>query len=171
VKNNLFFLIQALLRYFPFKLGVWLRRVLYRPFFKHIGSNVRVFDSVVIKYPNEISLGDHSTINHFCYVVGKGGLTLGDYCMIGAGSKITTSSHNFDNPDIPMHQQGISFQEINVKSNVWIGFNAVILGNTNIGEGCIVAAGAVITGNNFEQGSIIGGVPARKISMTTKNGE
>jgi acetyltransferase-like isoleucine patch superfamily enzyme len=46
--------------------------------------------------------------------------------------------------------------------DVWIGANAVILGGVTIGEGAVVAAGAVVN-QDVEPGAVVAGVPARKI--------
>jgi acetyltransferase-like isoleucine patch superfamily enzyme len=161
--NKLFFFLQALLRYFPFKLGVFLRRLIYPFFFKSFGSNVRIYDAVIIKYPDDIDIGDNVTINQFCYIGGKGGLTIGRNTQIGAGSKITTSGHNFDNPDIPIVQQGLNFDPVRIGEDVWFGFNVVVLAGAVVGKGSILAAGAVVGKVEIEEYSIAGGVPAKVI--------
>ena len=163
IKNRIFFLLQSILRYFPFQLGIFLRRVLYKPFFKKFGKNIKIFDAVVIKYPDEIELGDTLTINQFCYIVGKGGLSIGDNVLMGAGTKITTSKHNFQNSEVPIAQQGIGYDSIFIAGDVWFGFNTVVLGGSYIGEGCVLAANCVVNSKRFEAYSIIGGVPAKEI--------
>lgn len=147
----------------PFKLGIWLRRVIYKPFFKSFGKNVHIYDAVVIKYPDAIELGDNVTINQFCYIAGLGGLSIGNDVMIGAGSKIATSKHNYENTNKPMSQQGISTSPINIASDVWFGFNVVVLGGSKIAQGSILAANAVINQPFEEPYSIIGGVPGKMI--------
>lgn len=163
MKNKLFFFIQALLRYFPYKLGIALRNALYPAFFKHYGKGIRIFDSVVIKFPDDIEIHDGVTINQFCYLVGKGGLVIGPQSMIGAGSKITTTSHDFKRTDIPMATQGITCLPIQLEGDIWLGFNVVIMGGAHIGKGSILAAGAVVQGKTYEAYSILGGVPAKVI--------
>ncbi|MCK5802857.1 MAG: CatB-related O-acetyltransferase [Lentisphaeria bacterium] len=49
-----------------------------------------------------------------------------------------------------------------IGNDVWIGLNAVLLGEVTVGDGAIVAAGAVVT-KDVEPYSIVGGVPARHI--------
>ncbi|MEH6407553.1 MAG: acyltransferase [Leeuwenhoekiella sp.] len=49
-----------------------------------------------------------------------------------------------------------------VGDNVWIGTNAIILKGVTIGDGAIIAAGAVVN-KNVPPGSLVGGVPAKII--------
>lgn len=55
-------------------------------------------------------------------------------------------------------------EKISVKigNDVWIGANATILQGLTIGDGAIIAAGAVVT-RNVEPFEIVGGVPAKTI--------
>lgn len=53
-------------------------------------------------------------------------------------------------------------QEIEIGNDVWIGANAIILPGVKIGNGAIIAAGAVVT-KNVEPYAIVGGVPAKFI--------
>lgn len=54
------------------------------------------------------------------------------------------------------------YGKIIVGNNVFIGARSIIMPNVIIGDNCIVAAGSVVT-RNVESGTIVGGVPARKI--------
>jgi acetyltransferase-like isoleucine patch superfamily enzyme len=49
---------------------------------------------------------------------------------------------------------------IKIGKNCWIGSKVSILDGVQLGNGCIVAAGAVVT-KSFPDNSIIGGVPAK----------
>lgn len=57
-----------------------------------------------------------------------------------------------------------SFYQIVIGSDVWIGSHALIMGGIKIGDGAIIAAGAVVT-KDVEPYSIVGGVPAKQIKM------
>ena len=54
------------------------------------------------------------------------------------------------------------YGKIKVGDNVFIGARSIILPNVTIGDNCIIAAGSVVT-KNVESGTIVGGVPAKKI--------
>ncbi len=49
-----------------------------------------------------------------------------------------------------------------IGNDVWIGQNAVIMDGVHVGDGAIVAAGAVVT-KDVPPYAIVGGVPARVI--------
>lgn len=92
------------------------------------------------------------------------GVTIGNDVMIGRDLKIFTKNHKSDRTDIPMRLQG--FTEISplvIKNDVWIGDDVIITaGCCHIGEGSILAAGAVVT-KDVEPYCVVGGNPAKVI--------
>ena len=55
-----------------------------------------------------------------------------------------------------------SVGKIDIRDNVFIGFNAIIMPNVTIGCNAIVAAGAVVT-KDVAEGDIVAGIPAKPI--------
>lgn len=163
MKDRLFFIVQGFLKYNAFEFGVLLRSLFYAPFFRSFGKNVRIRDGVSIKYPSEINIGSNIKIEHNCILVGKGGLSIGDNCLIGAGTKIITSNHNFDSLDEPVFLQGLSFKPVIIENDVWFGFDVKVLPGSEVGEGTIVGANTLINGVKIEKKSIVAGTPVRII--------
>lgn len=56
----------------------------------------------------------------------------------------------------------MSFKPIYIGKNVWIGAHATILPGVKVGDGAIIAAGAVVT-KDVTANTIVGGVPAKEI--------
>jgi acetyltransferase-like isoleucine patch superfamily enzyme len=56
----------------------------------------------------------------------------------------------------------MSYAPIHIGKNVWIGANATVLAVVTIGDGAVVAAGAVVT-KDVETNTVVGGVPAKVI--------
>ncbi|WP_417857815.1 acyltransferase [Xanthomarina gelatinilytica] len=54
---------------------------------------------------------------------------------------------------------------VQIGNNVFIGANSVIMPSVIIGNNVIIAAGSVVT-KNIEEGTIVAGVPAKKIGIT-----
>ena len=82
--------------------------------------------------------------------------------MIAPQCVITDGTHNFDSRDTLIRKQGNSYSYVIIKDDVWIGANVKILPGVIIGEGSVIAAGAVVT-KDVEPYSLYGGVPAKKI--------
>ena len=82
---------------------------------------------------------------------------------MGTDVTIITRNHRFDRTDIPMMEQGFEEERpVYIGNDVWIGDRALILPGVHIGDGSIIAAGAVVT-KDVPPYSIVAGVPARKI--------
>lgn len=56
---------------------------------------------------------------------------------------------------------------INIGNHVWIGLNAIILKGVTIGDGAIIAAGAVVT-RDVPSNSLVAGVPAKVIKKNVE---
>lgn len=62
----------------------------------------------------------------------------------------------------------MTYAPIHIGKNVWIGANATVLHGVTIGDGAVVAAGAVAT-KDVEPNTIVGGVPAKLIKRIQTN--
>lgn len=108
-------------------------------------------------------------------------VTIGRYCSIADNVNINPTQHPVDWLGITARQynQGYlgfdrfggkdvqvkewqSSERVEIGNDVWIGTNAVIMGGVKIGDGAIVAAGAVVT-KDVPPYAIVGGVPAKVI--------
>ena len=83
--------------------------------------------------------------------------------LLDADHNITTvSSYPFRTKILKKGDEAISKGDIVVDDDVWIGYGATILSGVHIGQGAVVAAGAVVT-KDVEPYVIVGGVPAKTI--------
>lgn len=71
----------------------------------------------------------------------------------------------FSDIHIPIREQGVYTEGgVVIGRDCWIGAKVTILDRTRLGNGCIVTAGAVVSGI-FPDNCIIGGVPAKIIKF------
>lgn len=93
-------------------------------------------------------------------------VSIGRNCLIGPQVSIETIHHNllWNEEDL----WGIGGRSVTIQNNCWIGARATILGGVTIGEGSVVAAGAVVT-KDVPAYSLVGGVPARFIRQLKTN--
>ena len=98
-------------------------------------------------------------------------LVIGNYCSIANGTKFILSSEH-DMKHISMYpfktmmgfngNDATSKGDIVLEDDVWIGCNAVILSGVHIGQGAVVAAGAVVT-KDIPAYAVVAGNPAHII--------
>lgn len=111
-----------------------------------------------------ISIGNNVGVGDFAHIGGAGLVTIGDDTIIGAYFSVHPENHRFKDLDILIRHQGVIRQGITVGANCWIGTKVSILDGAKVGDGCVIAAGAIVKGT-FADNSIIAGVPAKVIGM------
>jgi acetyltransferase-like isoleucine patch superfamily enzyme len=107
-----------------------------------------------------ITIGRNSLIGEYSVLRGQGGITIGDRVYTSPMVQVIAVNHIFDDPTVPMVDQGITAQGIVIEDDVWIGSGAVITDGVRIGRGSVIAAGAVVT-KDVPAHTVSGGVPAR----------
>jgi len=95
------------------------------------------------------------------------GIAIEDDVLIGPGVNIFITKHKFNNPNIPIIEQGYYEEEkILLKKGCWIGANAIILPGVTIGENSVIGAGSVVT-TSIPDGVVAVGNPAKVIKKVT----
>lgn len=107
-------------------------------------------------------VGSNVGLGEKCHYGCAGGIEIGDNTIIGIYVTMHSENHTFSDINTPIREQGVNHKGIRVGRDCWIGAKATILDGAVIGNGCVVAAGAVVTGE-FPDNCIIGGVPAKII--------
>lgn len=101
-------------------------------------------------------------INYGAHIECHNKIEIGENVFIAENVTIRDS----DNHEILRDNYNMS-EEIIIGNNVWIGAGAKILKGVHIGDGSIVAAGAVVT-RDVPKNTLVGGVPARIIKSNIK---
>lgn len=124
---------------------------------KSCGKKVNIEKNAL--FSAKVCLGDYSGIGVNAKIYGA--CRIGSHVMMGQDCTIITRNHRHDRTDIPMMEQGFEEEQpVTIGDDVWIGDRVTILPGVEIGKGCIIAAGAVVT-KSIPEYSIAGGVPAR----------
>jgi len=129
-----------------------------------VGKRVKLLQGISIDRFWQLEIGDDVSIASNVLLIARGGIKIGDRSMIGHGSKLVSASHNIPPDRKPIRFSGAYLKEILIGNDVWIGVQSVILPGVTVGEGAIVAAGAVAT-KDVEPFTVVGGVPARLIRV------
>jgi len=134
------------------------RLFLYRRVFHvAIGKTTSIHRRCRFYRPAGVSIGAHSVINRGVLLDGRSGLRIGNNVSISEGTQILTLEHDPNSPDFGWRGASVA-----IGDRVFLGARATILPGITVGEGAVVAAGAVVT-HDVEPYTIVGGVPARLI--------
>lgn len=123
-----------------------------------IGARTIISADVLLR--GDIAFGCDCSVNPYACLSGK--IVCGDGVRIASGVNIVGFNHGFENSEVPMYKLPSTTKGIKIGDDVWLGANAVILDGAEIGNGVIVAAGAVVRGS-IPDFAIVGGVPAKVI--------
>lgn len=127
-----------------------------------IGSHCAFFDDVIVSGVGEIHIGNRTTIGHNSVLVCRERIEIGDDCMLAAFCYVLDVDHEYENPGKAIPQQGLRIKPVVIGNDVWIGAGAIILRGVTIGDGAVVAANSVVTGD-VPAYSIVAGSPAKVI--------
>lgn len=122
---------------------------MFPPFYTDCGKNIHI--------------GRNVFFNGGCRFQDQGGIYIDDGALIGPMVVLATLNHEQD----PEHRGNLFPKPIRIGKKVWIGANATVLPGVTIGDGAIVAAGAVAS-KNVPPGVIVGGVPAKIIKRVER---
>jgi acetyltransferase-like isoleucine patch superfamily enzyme len=107
--------------------------------------------------PSGVHIGHHSIIASDAFLDGRHGLYIGNNVAIAYQVLIFTREHDINSPTF----EGVG-GPVFIEDRVYVGSRAIILPNLRIGEGAVVASGAVVT-KDVAPWTLVGGVPAKFI--------
>lgn len=114
-----------------------------------------------------VHIGECVNFNDNVFINGSGKVHIGSYFHTGVNLTIISSNHNFENAtSIPYDKVRID-KPVHIKDFVWCGNNVTIIPGITIGEGAIIAAGAVVV-KDVPDCAIVGGNPAQLIRYRNK---
>lgn len=166
IKQTIRLFLEGFLRYMIFQTGMipshHIRNFIYRHILEvKLAQKAIIYFGAEIRGPHLLVIGKGSIIGDKSVLdARRGGIQIGENVQLGSYVKLWTGSHDHDDPyfrSMP-NKRG----PIKIGDRAWIGPNVTILHSVTIGEGAVVAAGAVVT-KNVDPYTIVGGIPAKKI--------
>lgn len=143
------------IRWMPyFILKKW-RTFVLKSFGMESESPVNIYPSVRIWAPWNLELGSWVAIDEDVHLYSVDKITIGTKVAISREAFLCTASHDITKPNRPLVTKPIT-----ICDGAWIGARAIILPGVTIGEGAIVAAGAVVT-KDVPAFTVVGGNPAK----------
>ena len=111
-----------------------------------------------------LRIGNRTTFNNDCFFGAAGGIIIGDDVVAGQYVRFHSENHNYNDLNMLIKDQGVTHKGIKIGNDCWIGSGAVFLDGAELGNGCVVAANAVVT-KAFPDNSVIAGVPAKIVKV------
>ena len=108
--------------------------------------------TILVDENAELQIGNRVYFNEDLMISVKNSVTIGEGCRFGPGVKIFDNDHVFD------AENGVSDRHVSapitIGNHCWIAANVVILKGTQIGNNCVIGAGAVVHGT-IPDGSLV----------------
>lgn len=134
------------------------RELLGELFGAPVDESVGLFPPFHTDFGRNTHLGRNVFLNMGCTFQDQGGISIGDRALLGHNTFIATLNHAMD----PAHRADMIPAPVTIGSDVWIGSNSTILPGVTIGDGAVVAAGSLVTGD-IAPGMVAMGRPAREV--------
>ena len=122
------------------------------------GQNLTVEPTFRCDYGRHIRVGENFYANYDCVILDVCEVRIGANCLLAPGVHLYTATHPLE---ADVRRTGLeSGKPIVIGDDVWIGGRAVVLPGVTIGDGAVIAAGAVVT-RDVPPFTVVGGNPAR----------
>jgi acetyltransferase-like isoleucine patch superfamily enzyme len=121
------------------------------------GTKIRCHEGVV-------EIGAKTVMGQECTISAYKRVRIGEQCVIADRAMFIDFDHGVVEVERPIRQQGIYTREVEVGSNVWIGYGACILRGVSVGDNSIVGTNSVVT-KDVPANAVVAGVPARIVRM------
>ncbi|PSL06111.1 acetyltransferase-like isoleucine patch superfamily enzyme [Haloactinopolyspora alba] len=120
----------------------------------HVGDLTRL-----IAHEGTLRVGEKAVFGREVLVSCYLDVEVGGRTLVADWVYVTDFDHRFDDVTRPIKDQGIAKSPVRIGTDGWLGTKVSVLRGSVVGQGCVVAAHAVVRGT-VPDGAVVGGVPA-----------
>jgi acetyltransferase-like isoleucine patch superfamily enzyme len=129
------------------------------------GRFVWVGDGTKIRcHEGEVVIGQKTVLGQECTISAYRRVRIGEQCVVADRAMFIDFDHGVVEVDRPIRVQGIYKRDVDVGSNVWVGYGACVLRGVAVGDNSILGTSSVVT-KDVPANAVIGGIPARILRM------
>ncbi len=130
-----------------------------------LGRFVWIGDGTKIRcHEGRVEIGAKTVMGQECTISAYQHVRIGEQCVIADRAMFIDFDHGVVEVERPIRQQGIYKRDVEVGSNVWIGYGACILRGVSVGDNSIVGTNSVVT-RDVPANAVVAGIPARILRM------
>jgi acetyltransferase-like isoleucine patch superfamily enzyme len=129
------------------------------------GRFVWIGDGTKIRcHEGEVIIGDKTVMGQECTISAYKHVRIGEQCVIADRAMFIDFDHGIVEVERTIREQGIYKRDVDVGSNVWIGYGACVLRGVQVGDNAVIGTNAVVT-SDVPANAVVGGIPAKVIRM------
>jgi acetyltransferase-like isoleucine patch superfamily enzyme len=129
------------------------------------GRFVWIGDGTKIRcHEGEVTIGAKTVLGQECTISAYRRVRIGEQCVVADRAMFIDFDHGMVEVERPIRLQGIYKRDVDVGSNVWIGYGACILRGVKVGDNAVIGTNAVVAAD-VPANAVVGGVPAKVIRM------
>jgi putative colanic acid biosynthesis acetyltransferase WcaF len=128
-----------------------------RVFGASVGRGVVLKNRINVKYPWNLSIGDHTWIGEGVWIDSLAKVTIGSNCCLSQGVMVETGNHDWSKPTFDL-----VVREVVVEDGAWAAVRSLLLPGSRLASHAVLGAGSVLAGDTEPYGIYVG-VPARKV--------
>jgi acetyltransferase-like isoleucine patch superfamily enzyme len=111
-----------------------------------------------------VEIGQKTVLGQECTITAFQHIRIGEQCVIADKAMFIDFDHGVVEVERPIRMQGIYKRDVEVGSNVWIGYGACILRGVRVGDNSVIGTNSVVT-KDVPANAVVGGIPARILRM------
>jgi len=129
------------------------------------GRLVWIGDGTKIRcHEGEVIIGDKTVLGQECTISAYKHVRIGEQCVVADRAMFIDFDHGMVEIERTIREQGIYKRDVDVGSNVWIGYGACVLRGVQVGDNAVIGTNAVVT-SDVPANAVVGGIPAKVIRM------
>lgn len=138
-----------------------MRRLYFSNLINRLGKGAKIYGRIIVHFPENVIIGQNCTFNDGVVINARKSIFIGDNVRVSQHVIIETGYLEYRRTSDRKEHRA---KPIVIHDNVWIASGARVLAGVTIGEGSIVACGAVVT-KDVPPKSIAKGVPAQSLAL------
>ena len=144
-----------------------IRNSIYKYIYRcHLEKNVIIYNGCQIRGHKKLFIGNNSIIGDRCVLDARNGIVIGENVNLSTNVQIWTEQHDHNDP--MFRSTANNSYKVEIGNRAWLGPDTIVLHGVHIGEGSVVAAGAVVT-HDVLPFTIVAGIPAKEIKKRNIN--